>query len=207
VAIDRALAEATLPRARSELLVAYVEIMLGSDRLAEARTAASELVDVATSLESPLLNAAASRAAGWVRLTEDDPRGALGDLRRASDGFRELEAPYEVARTAVLIGTARAALGDAEGAALEFEAARATYQRLGARPDLSRVPGQTAADLTARELEVLRLVAQGATNRAIGTALGLSERTVDRHVSNIFAKLGVSSRAAATAAAYHSQLI
>jgi DNA-binding CsgD family transcriptional regulator len=206
-AIDRALAEATLPRARSELLVAYVEIMLGSDRLAEARTAASELVDVATSLESPLLNAAASRAAGWVRLAEDDPRGALGDLRRASDGFRELEAPYEVARTAVLIGTARAALGDAEGAALEFEAARATFQRLGARPDLSRVPGQTSADLTARELEVLRLVAQGATNRSIGTALGLSERTVDRHVSNIFAKLGVSSRAAATAAALRSQLI
>ena len=147
------------------------------------------------------------RHCGWVRLAEDDARGALGHLRRASDGFRELEAPYEVARTALLIGTARAALGDAEGAALEFAAARATYQRLGARPDLSRVPGQTATDLTARELEVLRLVAQGATNRSIGTELGLSERTVDRHVSNIFAKLGVSSRAAATAAAYQCELI
>lgn len=207
LAIDRALSEADVPHSRSALLAPYVEIMLASDRLAEARTAASELADVATSLASPMLNAVARRAAGWVRLAEDDARGALGYLRRASDGFRELEAPYEVARTALLIGTARAALGDAEGAALEFEAARATYQRLGARSDLSRVPGQTDADLTARELEVLRLVAQGATNRTIGTALGLSERTVDRHVSNIFAKLGVSSRAAATAAAYYSKLI
>jgi DNA-binding CsgD family transcriptional regulator len=206
-AIDRALSEAEVPISRCQLLEAYVEIMLASDRLAEARAAASELAEVATSLESPLLTAAATRAAGWIRLAEDDARGALAILRRASDGFRELEAPYEVARTALLIGMACAALGDAEGAGLEFAAARATYQRLGARPDLSRVPGQTATDLTARELEVLRLVAQGATNRSIGTALGLSERTVDRHVSNIFAKLGVSSRAAATAAAYHSELI
>ena len=206
-AIDRALSEAGGPVSRSPLLAAYVEIMIASDRVAEARTAASELADAATSLESPMLTAAARRAAGWVRLADDDARGALADLRRASDGFYELEAPYEVACTALLIGTARAALADAEGAALEFEAARATYEQLGARPDLSRVPGQTGARLTARELQVLRLVAQGATNRSIGTALGLSERTVDRHVSNIFAKLGVSSRVAATAAALRSELI
>jgi DNA-binding CsgD family transcriptional regulator len=207
-AIDRALSEAdAAPLGRSRLLAAYVEIMLASDRLAEARTAVAELTEVATSLESPMLTAAASRAAGWVRLAEDDARGALVDLRRASDGFRELDAPYEVARTESLIGTARAALGDAEGAALEFEAARATYQRLGARPDLAQVPGQTAPALTGREIEVLRLVAHGATNRSIGTALGLSERTVDRHVSNIFAKLGVSSGPAPTAAAYRSELI
>ena len=112
-----------------------------------------------------------------------------------------------MACTALLIGTARAALGDDEGAALEFEAARTTYERLGARPDLARVPGQVAAGLTAREVQVLRLVAEGATNRSIGAALGLSERTVDRHVSNIFAKLGVSSRAAATAMASRSGLI
>ncbi|CAN5818197.1 hypothetical protein BH20ACT6_BH20ACT6_19860 [soil metagenome] len=109
-----------------------------------------------------------------------------------------------MACTALLIGTARAALGDAEGAALEYEAARTTYARLGARPDLSRVPGRAAAGLTAREVQVLRLVAQGKTNRSIGTALGLSERTVDRHVSNILAKLGASSRVAATAVALQS---
>ncbi len=206
-AIDRAMAEAGAPVGRSALLAAYVEIMLASDRLAEARAAAADLADVADSLESPMLTAAANRATGWVQLADDDPRGALADLRRASDGFRELEAPYEVACTALLIGTARAALGDAEGAALEFEAARTAFERLGARLDVSRVPGQTVAGLTAREVQVLRLVAQGATNRSIGTALGLSERTVDRHVSNILAKLGVSSRAAATARAYQSQLI
>jgi DNA-binding CsgD family transcriptional regulator len=154
-----------------------------------------------------MLAAVARRAAGSVRLAEQDPRGALADLRRASDGFRELEAPYEVACTALLIGTARAALGDAEGAALEYEAARSTYSRLGARSDLSRVPGRSPAGLTAREVQVLRLVAEGATNRSIGTALGLSERTVDRHVSNILAKLGVSSRVAATALAHRAQLI
>ena len=206
-AIDRAMSEAVDPVTRSALLAANVEIMLASDRVAEAKAAAAELAMVAATLGSPLLTAAAHRAQGWVRLAENDARGALADLRRASDGFRELEAPYEVACTALLIGTARAALGDVAGAALEFETARATYERLGARPDVCRVPGQTAAGLTAREIQVLRLVAQGATNRSIGTALGLSERTVDRHVSNIFAKLGVSSRAAATAMAYQSELI
>jgi DNA-binding CsgD family transcriptional regulator len=206
-AIDRAMAEAVSAVDRFALLAAHVEIMLAVDRLAEAKSAASELLAVATRLGSPLLAAAAHRAAGSVRLADDDARGALTDLRRASNGFRELEAPYEVACTALLIGTARVALGDAEGAALEFEAARATFERLRARPDLARVPGQTGASLTAREVQVLRLVAQGATNRSIGTALGLSPRTVDRHVSNIFAKLGVSSRAAATARAYYSGLI
>jgi DNA-binding CsgD family transcriptional regulator len=206
-AIDRAVSESDSPVDRSTLLAAYVEIMLAVNRLAEARRAASELGVVATTLHSPLLAAAAHRAAGWVRLADDHARAALADLRRASDGFRELDAPYEAACTALLIGTARLALGDAEGAAFEFEAARMTFEQLGARPDLSRVPGQTGAGLTAREVQVLRLVAQGSTNRSIGLALGLSERTVDRHVSNIFAKLSVSSRAAATALAYQSGLI
>ena len=181
--------------------------MLATDRMAEAGTATDELSAIARSLGSPMLDALVGRAAGAVRLGEGDARGALGDLRKASDGFRELEAPYEVACTAVLIGTARRAVGDDEGAALELDAARATFASLGARPDLSRLEVSTTRVLTARELQVLRLVARGVTNRAIGTALGLSERTVDRHVSNIFAKLGVSSRAAATAAAYESELL
>jgi DNA-binding NarL/FixJ family response regulator len=154
-----------------------------------------------------MLEAVARRAAGAVRLAAQDARGALADLRIASDGFRELDAPYEVAGTALLIGAARAALGDAEGAALEYAAARTTYARLGARPDLSRVPGPATAGLTAREIQVLRLVAEGATNRSIGATLGLSDRTVDRHVSNILAKLGVSSRVAATAVAHRAQLL
>ena len=94
-AIDRALYEAELPVSRSRVLGAYVEIMVAADRLADAKDAAAELADVASSLASPMLTAAAHRAAGWIRLAEDDSRGALADLRRASDGFRELETPYE----------------------------------------------------------------------------------------------------------------
>jgi DNA-binding NarL/FixJ family response regulator len=206
-AIDRATSEAGSPAARSALVAASVEIMLAVHRVPEARSAASELLEVADELESPLLTATARRAAGWVLLADDRARDALADLRAASDAFRALEAPYEAARTAVLIGTARGVLGDVEGAGLEFESARATFERLGARPDLSALPGRTGSGLTARELQVLRLVAQGATNRAIGSSLDLSERTVDRHVSNIFAKLGVSSRAAATAQAIRSDLV
>ena len=119
-----------------------------------------------------------------------------------------------MARTGLLIARARRALGDEEGAGLEFEASRATLEGLGAMADLAMldrlVPGREAlvtACLTAREVQVLRLVARGSTNRSIGVELGLSERTIDRHVSNIFAKLGVSSRAAATAFAYELDLL
>ncbi len=206
-AIDRALTEAEDPVGRSWLLDAYVEIMLANDRVQDAKSAAAELAAAASGLSSPMLEAIARRASGAVRLAEDDPRGALGDLRKASDGFRELAAPYEAARCAVLIGRARRSLGDDEGARLETDEARATFHRLGARPDLAALAGDRPAQLTAREQQVLRLVAVGHTNRSIGAELGLSERTVDRHMSNIFTKLGVSSRAAATAMAYESGLL
>jgi DNA-binding NarL/FixJ family response regulator len=154
------------------------------------------------------------RAIGAVELADGDPGAALAPLRRASSGFRNVEAAYDVARTGILIARARRALGDEEGAKLEFEASRAAFDSLGAMADLAMldrlVSGRkTTGDrlLTAREVQVLRLVARGSTNRSIGAELGLSERTVDRHVSNIFAKLGVSSRAAATAFAYKLDLL
>ena len=128
--------------------------------------------------------------------------------------WQELVAPYEAARVRVLLGLACRALGDADTAALELEAARGVFAQLGAAPDLTRVDSLTqrvppvdAHGLTARELQVLRLVAAGETNKAIAAELFVSERTVDRHMSNIFAKLGVSSRAAATAHAYQHGLI
>ena len=206
-AIDRAVAEADDLVARSQLLAAYVEVMLACDRVRDARQATTELAEVASALGSPMLDAVSHRATGSVLLAEGDPRAALGPLRRAGEGFRERELPYDVARTALLIGSARRELGDEEGARLVIEAARSTFGRLGARADLARLDSGTPAQLTARELQVLRLVAAGDTNRSIGSQLGLSERTVDRHVSNIFAKLGVSSRAAATALAYESKLL
>jgi DNA-binding CsgD family transcriptional regulator len=206
-AIDRALAEADNGVARAQLLAAHVEIMLAAKRDADAEASVAELGGVASVLGSPMLGAVALQAGAALRIARGDARGALSDLRRASDVFRELDAPYEVARTSLLIGQARRGLGDEEGAALELSVASALFDRLGARADLARMRAEGSAGLTAREIQVLRLVASGETNRSIGSRLGLSERTVDRHVSNIFAKLGVSSRAAATALAYQAELL
>jgi DNA-binding NarL/FixJ family response regulator len=150
---------------------------------------------------------------GSVLLAEGDAHGALAELRRAASLWSELEAPYDAAQTRVQVGLACRALGDEESAALELEGARAELEALGAAPDAARVldllgPAQrTSSVLTEREVEVIRLLATGGTNRAIAGALGISEKTVARHVSNIFTKLSLSSRAAATAYAYEHGLL
>jgi ATP/maltotriose-dependent transcriptional regulator MalT len=171
-------------------------------------------VRIADEIGAPVLSALAQRAHGAVLLTEGDPRGALAALRRSWTAWQSLDAPYEAARTRVLIGLACRAIGDAEAAALELDAATAAFRELGALPDLERVetlsretPTPAAGGLTGREVEVLRLVATGKSNRAIADDLVISSRTVDRHLSNIFDKLGVSSRAAATAWAYEHGLV
>ena len=212
-AIRRALAETVERGRRAKLLPAYVEIMLAAGDLAAARDASSELTSLAASHEQGALGAMAAQMRGTVELGEGDAEAALVSLRRAGEGWALLEAPYEAARVRELVGLACRALGDEDTAALELDAARVAYARLGARPDLTRIGSlaravrREAGGLTARELEVLRLVAAGKTNKAIAAALVLSERTVDRHVSNIFAKLRVSSRAAATASAYEHGLL
>jgi DNA-binding CsgD family transcriptional regulator len=149
-----------------------------------------------------------------VLVARGDARAALTALRLAWSAWQELEAPHEAAGTRALIGLACRELGDEDGAAMELDAARWAFQELGAVPDVARMDAfsrRTAAvvagGLTARELQVLLLVAAGKTNRAIATDLFLSEKTIARHVSNIFAKLGVSSRAAATAYAYEHDLV
>jgi DNA-binding NarL/FixJ family response regulator len=212
-AVRRALDEATDRPDRCRLLPARVEIALAGGDLPAARAAADELVRSAGELDAPLLQATATAAQGEVLLAEGDARAALAALRAAAAAWRELEAPYEAARARVGIGLACRALGDEDSAAMELDAARWAFRRLGAAPDLARLdalagpaPG-AAGGLTAREVEVLRLVATGRTNRSIAGELVLSERTVDRHVSNILTKLGVASRAAATAWAYEHQLI
>jgi DNA-binding CsgD family transcriptional regulator len=151
---------------------------------------------------------------GAVRLGEGDPRAALSALRQAWAAWQDLEAPYETARVRVLIGLACRELGDEDSGQMELDAARWVFRQLGAGPDLTRVEALAqkvaaapAGRLTAREVEVLRLVAAGKTNRAIATDLFLSEKTVARHVSNIFTKLGLSSRSAATAYAFEHDLV
>jgi DNA-binding NarL/FixJ family response regulator len=191
-----------------------VDIMLAAGSTTEARAAADELSQITSDIGAPLLAAMAARADGAVLLAEGKAQAALAALRQAWTAWHSLDAPYEAARVRVLIGRACRELGDTDTAAMEVEAARDVFRRLGAAPDLARLnalvngPTAIATDgLTAREVEVLRLVAAGKTNRAVATDLVISEKTVARHMSNIFDKLGVSSRAAATAYAYEHDLI
>lgn len=213
-AIQRAVGETTDHLKRARLLPAYIEILLAVGDVDEARNICRELQEITARYDSAMLGAIVAHAQGTVDLSEGDARAALLSLRRAWRAWQELEVPYEIARVRVLLGLACRTLGDDDGAAMELEAAHEGFAQLGAAPDLVRVEALirsaapvVAHGLTQRELEVLRLVADGETNKAIATDLVLSERTVDRHVSNIFAKLSVSSRSAATAYAYEHRLV
>jgi DNA-binding CsgD family transcriptional regulator len=212
--LRRTLDETQEPPARARVLPAYTEVMIASGDVVSARAAADELGRIAEFLDAPYLRALAASAAGAVLLAEKDARSALQALRVADLAWRGLDASYETARVRVLIGLACSALGDPETPGLEFRSARKVFEQLGARPDIERLDvllrrtyGQAPAGLTAREVEVLRLVASGRTNRAIARELGLSEKTVARHVHNSLTKIGVPSRAAATAYAYENGLI
>jgi DNA-binding NarL/FixJ family response regulator len=213
-AIRRVLDEASQPRARAALLPAYVEIMLAGGDLEEVRSACRELEAISGAHRSDMLRAMSAQARGALSLAEGDPQTALVALREAWQAWQELDAPYETARVRVLVGLGCRATGDEDTAAWELDAARGVFDQLGAAPDVAHVDSlaaspQAAAShgLTQRELQVLRLVAGGGTNRSIAAELVVSERTIDRHVSNIFAKLRVSSRAAATAYAYEHDLV
>jgi DNA-binding NarL/FixJ family response regulator len=213
-AIRRVVGEAQDPIARARVLGAYVEIVLAAGDVAAARAAADELSMIAATMNASFLQALAERCAGAVLLAEGDARAALHALRRAWSGWRKLDAPYESARVRVLIGLACRALGDDDSGDMELDAARSALQQLDAAPELARVealsgivPVIPAGGLTAREVEVLGLVATGKTNRAIADDLFVTESTIARHVSNIFTKLGLSSRSAATAYAYEHDLV
>jgi DNA-binding NarL/FixJ family response regulator len=204
--VRRSLAETHQPGKRIEVLAAATEILLAVGETEAAEITAAELRDMASVNRSPVVVALGQHAQASVCLARGAPAEALPLLRESLGTWVRTRAPYEEARTRVLLAAACRALGDRESADREVDTARAIFEDLGAMPDLARL---TRSDelLTPRELEVLRLLATGATNKAIAEKLVLSERTVDRHVSNIFGKLDVSSRAAATAYAFERQLV
>ncbi len=213
-AIRRALGEQQAPNRRAAVLAAAVEILIAGSELQAAHAAADELATMTRTCEARYLRALAAHATGSVLLAEGDPGGALQKLRQAWMDWQHIDAPWEAARVRVLLGLTCRALGDEETAQLEFDAAQRVFERLGAAPDLAHVnalretsDASTDGTLTARERQILALIATGMTNRAIADALAISNRTVDRHVSNILTKLDLQSRAAATAYAYERGLV
>jgi ATP/maltotriose-dependent transcriptional regulator MalT len=206
---------------RARLLPAFIEILLADGAIEEAQKGSDELQDIAAQYDSEVLGAMAAHARGAIIFAEGDAQGAVGPLRHAFQVWQHVGAPYIAARIRMELARACRALGDEDGARLELDAAREVFERLGAAADLAVVEkiapsttdraaakGKTAAHgLTAREIEVLRLVAAGKTNKVIAKELFLSEKTIDRHISNIFAKVNVASRAAATAYAYENGLV
>ena len=214
VAIRRELQEKRGPSIHAEVLRAAVEILLAANDIGAARGAADELARTAARVDAAFLRGASAAASAAVALAEGRVSDAAVLLRDACTIWRDLDAPYEIARVRELTGLAYRQLGDEEGARLEFEAAADAFERLGAKPDAQRVasiPTGSSADangpLTGREVEVLRLIASGKTNRAIAEDLAISEKTVARHVSNILTKLDLPSRSAATAYAYTRNLV
>lgn len=212
--IRRLLSEQQSSVSRAEVLLSAVEILTSVDDLATARIAVDELSRIAEQFPAPAVHAFASHATGATCLAEGDLPAALKSLREAWTLWQELEIPYQAARVRVLLGQACQQSGDHVAAEFEFDGARQFFQRVSARPDLDRVDAlrQSARNadthvLSTRERQVIALVATGKTNREIARQLSISERTVDRHVSNILLKLNLPTRSAATAYAYQHDLI
>ena len=213
-AIHRTVTETEGTVERTKVLSAYVDIKLAAGDVEDARAAVNELAEIAAAFDSPYLRAVVGYAHGSVLLADDDPAAACVALRRAWVAWHELQAPYETARVRLQMARAYSQLGDHDTAEMELDAARRVFEQLGAAPALEQVrelmgraAASTSGGLTPREVEVLRLLATGATNQEIADTLVISDKTVARHVSNMFTKLGLSSRAAATAYAYEHDLV
>ncbi|MGH2752844.1 MAG: LuxR C-terminal-related transcriptional regulator [Actinomycetota bacterium] len=209
--LRRALGETHDPLVRVWLLPHQVEVSLAANDLEAAVRAADDLVELSARYRSPLITAHAAGARGAVALAGGDPAAALPDLRVAVVEWMRLDCSYGLARARTLAGIALGAVGDRDGATFAFEAALDVFERLGAEPDVRRVRELLGSPdrpkgLSAREVEVLKLVASGRSNKKIAAELFISENTVARHVQNIFAKLGVASRAAATSVAVNEGL-
>ncbi|HUP87348.1 MAG TPA: response regulator transcription factor [Acidimicrobiales bacterium] len=209
--VSGCLGETTTNRlARASLLPIVIQVAAAAGDIDAARDALGELEEIAGAFDTPFLRATALSARGRLQLMEQDTT-AVATLRQAVEGWEALEVPYEVATTRTLLGEALRHRGEETAAIESFAAAAALFDRIGAHTDALLVAGDSRAalpaGLTEREVEVLRLVAAGLTNNEIAAQLYLSAKTVSRHASNIFTKIGVSSRAAATAFAFEHRLV
>jgi len=214
VSIRGVLVDTRAPAARARVLAAAVEILLAANDHDNARAATRELTDIASRIGGSLLHATSAHAAGALLLAQGDIAGASASLRQAWEIWRDLEMPYEEAQTCRLLAAVCEQRGDQDGRRLELETARRLFTQLSAEPCLARIAKpsaratrQAVGSLSEREMQVLRLLAAGRTNRAIASELFISEKTVARHVSNIFDKLDVSSRTGATAWAFQHNLV
>jgi DNA-binding CsgD family transcriptional regulator len=210
-AIQRLLGETRDPVHRSQLLPVAVEVLTAAHQHDAAAAICGELASIASSFGCSSMQARADYAAALVALESSDAPVATPLLRRARAVWERLGWRYEAARCRVLIGRALRALGDEESAITELAAAQRSFAELGAAPaERDAAALLTTANpggLTTREVEVLRLVAAGKTNPEIAAVLFLSEKTVARHLSNIFSKLDVTSRTAAAAFAFEHHIM
>jgi DNA-binding CsgD family transcriptional regulator len=196
--------------ARAKVLPALAQIAIAAGDLTTASGAVEELEQIADDFASTGLAAAAMSARGRLQLATGAPE-ACATLRAAVARWTDLGVPYEIATARMLLGEACRTSGDEAAAAAAFRAANDLFVELGVRTDHA-VPATAArrqlpGGLTEREAEVLRLVAAGHTNKEVAAALCLSEKTVARHLSNIFTKIQVSTRAAATAYAFERGVV
>ena len=198
------------PLGRAGVLPVLAQVALAAGDTGAAGRALDELASTDERMAIPELHAAERSTRGRVQLAEDDP-AALATLQEAVEAWRALGVPYEEATARTLVGQAQRLAGDEAGATASFEAAVALFDQIGARLESRLVLDDTKrelpAGLTEREVEVLRLIAAGMTNNEIAAELFLSAKTVSRHLSNIFTKIGVSTRAAATAFAFEHHLV
>jgi DNA-binding NarL/FixJ family response regulator len=200
------------PVERNRLLPAAVEVLLAVGRVEDASTLAAELAGIAESFGCPALHAESAVATARVALARDDATASAASARRAIDAWTELAVPHESARARVVLGRALRLLGDEQTGVAELVAARATFAELGTTPAEGEVTrllgdGDVPGDLSPREVEVLRLVAAGKTNSEIADELYVADKTVARHLSNIYTKLDVGSRTAAAAFAFENRLV
>lgn len=200
------------PLRQARLLAAHVRVGIEIEDIEAAEQSAGELADLVDTTGVTLLQGMADRARGAVLVAQDRPEEALSTLRVACKTLRDLSVPYEEAHARLLVGMATRKAGDEETAQLDFAAAAKVFEDLGATLDAERARAQINQQavlpkgLTEREVDVLALVAEGRTNRNIAETLFISEHTVARHLSNVFRKLDVTSRSAATAFALEHDL-